>query len=263
MIILKNISTEIGSVKKSKDKLEIENKILVNDISILIKNLFAEKKQSVLIILQGMDASGKDGLVKNLFSGVPPEMVQVHSFKKPTEMEMQYDYLRRVHDVVPPKGKIGVFNRSHYEDILVPSVYKYLDKKTIQQRYEQINNFEKYLSENGTTIIKIYLHLSYEKQEQKLRERIDDPEKHWKHNDGDWETRLHWEEFMKVYEKIFTLCNDIPWQVVPSDKNSVKLNEAAIILKAQLIKLNPQFPPLESEKFTPIYEKAKEVKRTL
>jgi len=153
--------------------------------------------------------------------------------------------LWRIHPKTPAKGMITVFNRSHYEDVLVPSVYGSLDDATIEQRYEQINQFEKHLEENGTRIIKCYLNVSFEKQGVKLQERIDTPSKNWKHSDGDWETRKHWNEFMEVYETLFVKCNDVPWHIIPSDKNWTKLYAVAQILLKTLKEMNPQFPRLE------------------
>ncbi len=241
------------------DKKEIKDTTddLLDDVYEYSKRLYAEGKRSVLIVLQGMDASGKDGLTRTLFRKVSPSWVNVHSFKKPTDTEMAHDFLWRIHQCTPEKGTITVFNRSHYEDILVPSVYGYIDQETIDKRYEQINQFEKHLEANGTKILKFYLNVSYEKQEQKLLERINTKEKHWKHSDGDWETRDKWHEFMKVYDTVFERCNDIPWHIIPCDHNWTKLYSAADILINTLKEMDPQFPELDSERFTPDYSKSK------
>lgn len=239
----------LGNPDWDKDKIEKKTDDLIDEAYDLIKRLYAENKQSVLLVLQGMDASGKDGLTRTLFKKVSPAWVNVQSFKKPSDEEMAHDYLWRIHKHTPKKGMITVFNRSHYEDILVPSVYGYIDKKTIENRYEQINQFEKYLEENGIKVLKFYLNVSKEKQLIKLNERIDTPEKHWKHSDGDWETREHWEEFMKVYEQIFQRCNDVPWHFIPCDRNWEKLYVASQILVKTLKEMNPQFPNLESKRF--------------
>lgn len=239
----------LGNPDWDKDKIEKKTDDLIDEAYDLIKRLYAENKQSVLLVLQGMDASGKDGLTRTLFKKVSPAWVNVQSFKKPSDEEMAHNYLWRIHKHTPKKGMITVFNRSHYEDILVPSVYGYIDKKTIENRYEQINQFEKYLEENGIKVLKFYLNVSKEKQLIKLNERIDTPEKHWKHSDGDWETREHWEEFMKVYEQIFQRCNDVPWHFIPCDRNWEKLYVASQILIKTLKEMNPQFPNLESKRF--------------
>jgi PPK2 family polyphosphate:nucleotide phosphotransferase len=241
------------------DKDEIENKIedILEEIYEYSKRLIAETKQSILLVLQGMDASGKDGLTRQLFQKSSAAWVNVHSFKKPTDEEFAHDFLWRIHKRTPHKGMITVFNRSHYEDILVPSVYGYIDQKTIDKRYKQINDFEKHLEANGTRVIKIYLNLSYEKQGQKLEERINTKEKHWKHQDGDWETREKWHDFMKVYETIFERCNEVPWHIVPCNSNWAKTYSVGKILVQTLKEMDPQYPELESEKFTPDYSKSK------
>ena len=240
----------IGNPDWDKKKIKKETTVLLEEIYVLVNKLYAEGQQSILLVLQGMDASGKDGLTRNLFQLVSPEWVNVHSFKKPTEEELAHHFLWRIQSKTPKKGMLSVFNRSHYEDILVPSVYGYVDDKTIEKRYEQINNFEKHLEENGTKIIKCYLHISKEKQGIKLQERIDVPEKNWKHSDGDWATRERWDEFMNVYENVFSKCNEIPWHIIPCDKNWTKLYSVANVLRKTLKEMNPQFPPLDSELFS-------------
>lgn len=240
-----------------KEQKEQETEKYLEDIYDFSKRLHGEGKQSLLIVLQGMDASGKDGLVRGLFQKLSPSWISVHSFKKPTPEEYAHDFLWRIHQKCPPHGIIGVFNRSHYEDILVPSVYGYIDDKTIENRYKQFTDFEKLLQSGGTTVLKLFLHVSYEKQEEKLLERVNTLEKHWKHSDGDWETRKKWDEFHEVYEKLFTKCNDIPWHIIPCDKNWVKLHYAAKIVAETLKKMNPTYPLLESELFQADYSKSK------
>jgi PPK2 family polyphosphate:nucleotide phosphotransferase len=241
------------------DKDEIKDKIddVLKEFYEYSKRLIAESKQSILLVLQGMDASGKDGLTRQLFQQSSAAWVNVHSFKKPSDEEYAHDFLWRIHSRTPSKGMITVFNRSHYEDILVPSVYGFIDKDIIDKRYKQINDFEKYLEDNGTRVVKIYLNLSFEKQGEKLQERIDTKEKHWKHSDGDWATREHWTEFMKVYETLFERCNDVPWHIVPCNTNWAKLYSVAQILVKTLKEMDPQYPELDSEKFTPDYSKSK------
>jgi len=236
-----------GNSSWKKKEIKKETEEILNEIAIYHRKLYAEGEQSILLVLQGMDASGKDGLTRELFKRVSPAWVDVHSFKKPSEEEMAHDYLWRIHKNTPKKGMIKVFNRSHYEDILVPSVYGFIDASIIEKRYEQLNQFEQHLEENGTRIIKCYLNVSFEKQEEKLKERMTNPEKFWKHSDGDWATREHWDEFMEVYEKIFDRCNDVPWNIIPCDKNWTKLYTVASILLKTLKEMNPQLPELESE----------------
>lgn len=233
----------------NKQEVKRENSALLEEIYSYQRKLYAEGKRALLIVMQGMDAAGKDGLTRNLFSLASPAWTEVQSFKKPTENEIAHHYLWRVSKVLPKKGNIGVFNRSHYEDILVPSVYGYLNKNSVQKRYEHINNFEKMLVDEGIEVLKFYLNVSYDKQEEKLIERTQNPEKFWKHSDGDWDTRENWDAFMNVYEDIFDKCDAIPWHVIPSDKNWVKLNFAAKIVLDKLKEMHPQLPDLDSERF--------------
>lgn len=242
-----------GDENLDKDLIKKETKKLLDEVYEYTKRLYANGSKSILIILQGMDASGKDGLTRSLFEKVSPAWVNVHSFKKPTDLEASHDFLWRIHQCTPKKGMIAVFNRSHYEDILVPTVYKLVEQSEIDRRYEQINQFEKHLEENGTKIIKCYLNISFDKQEVKLLERINTPEKHWKHSDGDWETRAHWKEFMAVYETLFTQCNSIPWNFIPCNENWLKLYSVAKILVKELKAMNLEYPPLNSTLFKPDY----------
>lgn len=185
---LKNISTK-GVSELSKRELKLENKQLSKEIVALQTKLMAAGTQSLLVIFQGVDASGKDGALRDVFRAINPAGCNVYSFKKPTPKEMRHDFLWRVHKVCPAAGMIQIFNRSHYEDILVPSVEGYIPQEIIDARYGIINSFEKMLEDNGTKVLKFYLHISKERQEEKLTDRVNVPEKHWKHNDGDWEVR--------------------------------------------------------------------------
>lgn len=246
--MLNQIDTN-GAPDLDKDTVKKENKHLIAKIEGLQRKLFAEEKYSLLIILQGLDAAGKDGTVKSILGGVNPLGCNVHSFKKPTEEEFGHDFLWRVHKIVPRKGMIHIFNRSHYEDILVPTVEGYYTKEVIERRYDHINNFEALLSDQGTKMLKFYLHISKEEQLERLTERIDNPEKHWKHNDGDWDSREKWDAYMNVYESIFKKCNQPAWHIIPSDKNWVKVNAIAKIILKTLEALNPKWPELDTEKF--------------
>ena len=236
---------------KGWDKAEIkaENVQLINRISELQRILYADGSKSLLLILQGVDASGKDGTVRRIFSGVNPLGCRVYGFKKPTEEEFAHDFLWRIHKVVPAKGMIHIFNRSQYEDILVPTVLNTLPKSVIEKRYDQINDFEKLLEASGTKIIKCYLHISKDEQLERLTERIENPTKYWKHNDGDWSSRKMWDDYMKVYEEIFDKCNKVPWNIIPSDKNWVKINHIAKLVVKALEDMKLKWPELDSEKF--------------
>ena len=217
MIKLNEISTKppIGVDKKQLKDLTKQYQERIGDLNEILR---AEGKQSLLVILQGMDGSGKDGAVKKVFKECTHFNVDVYAFKKPTEIEFAHDFLWRVHQQVPAKGNIKIFNRSHYEDILIQRVHGWIDEERVQDRMDAINAFEKLLAfDNGTTILKFYLHLSYEQQALELQERIDDPEKHWKHNANDWKEREHWKEYMACYE--YAINNStIPWHITPVDE---------------------------------------------
>lgn len=247
-IKLKNIPTQQID-KSKKEDIKLENAKIITEIVELQRKMNAQGKYSLLIIFQGMDASGKDGAVRRTLSGINPNGISVKSFKKPTDEEFAHDFLWRVHPHTPANGMIQVFNRSHYEDILVPSVYGFLPKEVIDERYDLINNFEKQIESNGTTILKFYLHTSKDEQYKRLTERIEIKEKHWKHNDGDWETRKYWDEFRGVYETIFEKCNKPEWTIVPADKNWEKVNVVAKTILKALKKMDLKWPDLESEKF--------------
>ena len=225
-----------------KETLKEETKSNALRIHELQKTLYAQSKYSLLIILQGLDASGKDGLVSKVFSGINPLGCFVKAFKKPTEEELDHDFLWRVHQHVPSKGMIHIFNRSHYEDVLVPRVEKYAGMDVIKKRYDHINHFEDLLKANGTTVLKFYLHISREEQLQRLEERKTDPKKFWKHNDGDWETSKKWNEYMAAYEDIFKNCSATPWTIVPSDQNWYKEYLVAKTIKEAIEKMDLEFP---------------------
>jgi PPK2 family polyphosphate:nucleotide phosphotransferase len=208
--------------------------------------LYAESKHSVLVILQGMDASGKDGVVRKVFTSMNPQGVNVHSFKVPTTEELSYDFLWRIHKAAPSKGMIQLFNRSHYEDVLVTRVHKWIDDKTAKKRMKAINDFEQLLVEhNNTQILKFYLHISPEEQQQRLQERINNPTKQWKYNEKDFEEARLWDDYRAAYEDCFEHCNDVPWTIVPADQNWYKEHVIAGALLKTLEKLDMQYPRLE------------------
>jgi len=231
--------------KKTKKKTE---KIL-EEIGKLQYQMYAQGKYSLLIILQGLDASGKDGLTKGLLKHCNPIGLKVYSFKKPTETEYAHDFLWRVHNVAPAKGEIQVFIRSHYEDILVPTVEKYIPEDIIEQRYQLINDFEKQIEHNDTRILKFFLNVSKKVQEERLMDRIELEEKHWKHKDSDWDTREKFDEYLDVYERIINKCNVIPWHIVPADTNWQKLYFVADIVLKAMKRLDLKWPELQTEKF--------------
>jgi PPK2 family polyphosphate:nucleotide phosphotransferase len=243
--------TDYPAFNKEWDKKEIKKKTekMLEEIGELQHKMYAQGKYSMIVVLQGTDASGKDGVTKGLLKYCNPVGIEVHSFKKPTDLEYAHDFLWRVHQVCPEKGVMQVFIRSHYEDILVPAVGKYIPADIIEKRYETINIFEKMLEDNGTKVLKFYLNVSKEAQKERLMERIEMKEKHWKHKDGDWDTRDKFDEYLKVYEQILTRCNDVPWHVAPADKNWQKLYAVAEVVLKTLKGLDLQWPPLVTERF--------------
>ena len=232
-----------------KEKTKAETKTILEEIGDLQYQMYAESKRSMLIVFQGLDASGKDGLTRGLLDYCNPVGLMVQSFKKPTPLENSHDFLWRVHPHVPPRGVIQVFIRSHYEDILVPTVEKLFPLDKIEERYEIINGFEKLLEQNGTRVLKFFLNVSKEVQLERLNERLENPQKYWKHNDGDWETLKKFDEYQAVYDSIFERCSYIPWHFVPADSNWQKLYYVARTVHQTLKSFDLQWPPLKSEKF--------------
>jgi len=213
-------------------------------ISGLSHRLYAESKRSLLIVLQGMDTSGKDGTISAMFSRTPPLNLNVAAFKAPSKKELAHDYLWRVHNVCPSKGQITVFNRSHYEDVLVVKVRKFAAAKTINKRYRQINDFEKHLTENGTTVLKFMLNMSKDTQKIRLEERLVEQHKLWKFNPGDLEDRLLWKKFMKAYEIMAgrTSTAHAPWHIIPSDNRATRGAIISSIVRQKLEQMNPLYP---------------------
>ena len=232
-----------------KEKIRLKTKANLKEIGKLQYQMYAQQKYSLLIVFQGLDASGKDGLTRGLLRYCNPIGFKIKSFKKPTPEEFAHDFLWRVHRQSPAKGDIQIFIRSHYEDILVPSVEGYLSEKLISQRYGLINEFERILEHNDTRILKFFLNVSPEAQEDRLNERIQIQEKHWKHKDGDWETRKRFSDYLKVYERIFKENNEVPWHIVPSDKNWQKLYYVSEEVLKTLRSLQLEWPDLESDLF--------------
>ena len=221
----KSLSTISTKAPKSFNKEQTKKELtkLKLQLEELQNLLFAEGKHALLVILQGMDASGKDGAIKNVFDAVNPMGCRVVSFKAPTDLESKHDFLWRVHQHVPEKGMINIFNRSHYEDVLIQRVHQWVDEKTIVNRFDQINNFEKLLEDTGTTVLKFYLHVSKEEQLLRLKERMSDKTKMWKYNENDIKERSYWNEYQKAYDDVFVKCAKYaPWTIVPADQNWYK-----------------------------------------
>jgi PPK2 family polyphosphate:nucleotide phosphotransferase len=213
-------------------------------IDALQDRLFAEGTRALLVVLQGIDTSGKDGTVRGVFNASGPLGVRVTPFGRPTDLELSHDYLWRVHQACPPKGMIGIFNRSHYEDVLVVKVRGLAPQEAVEKRYEQINAFEKHLVENGTTILKFMLHISKDEQKKRLQDRLDDPTKHWKFNPGDLEDRKLWPQYEAAYEEALARCSTqhAPWRIVPADQKWKRNAIIASIVRATLEDMNPDYP---------------------
>ncbi len=209
--------------------------------------LFAERKHKVLIVLQAMDTGGKDGVIRRVFDGVNPQGVRVAGFKVPTQEELDRDYLWRVHKVVPGKGEMVVFNRSHYEDVLVVRVHNLVPPEVWKQRFDQINEFERLLAENGTTILKFFLHIDLDEQKERLQARLNDPAKRWKFRLGDLDERKLWPDYMKAYEDVLsrTSTEYAPWYIVPANRKWYRDLVISSVLVDALKDLDMKFPEPE------------------
>lgn len=232
-----------GKYDKESAKQRIEENALV--LADLAYRMYAEDRRALLLILQGMDASGKDGTIREVMRGLNPQACQVVSFKRPSEEELDHDFLWRIHRQIPARGNVGIFNRSHYEDVLVVRVHQLVPDKVWKGRYEAINAFERLLSEGYVRIVKCYLHLSKEEQRQRLQERLDDPKKRWKFHPGDLEERKLWDQYTEAYEDALTRCNtaEAPWHIIPADRNWYRNLLVSELLRETLESMDPKFPP--------------------
>ena len=232
---------------KSEKALERATEKQVKRISKEQRVLYADARYALLIVLQGRDASGKDGAISNVFTAVNPQGCTVASFKAPTETERRHDFLWRVHAQAPARGMIGIFNRSHYEDVIVPRVHGSITKKECAARYDQINDFEAMLRANGTVILKFFLHISREEQKRRLLERLTDETKNWKFNLGDLEDRKKWDDFTTAYEAALrhTSTKWAPWYIVPADDNDVRNWLIARTIADAMEKLDLRYPPAD------------------
>lgn len=244
MIRLSEISTRAPKHLK-KNEIKQKTKAIVARIGELCRMFQAEQNRALLIVLQGMDASGKDGTCREVFKFVSPTIVHAHSFKRPTDEEFAHDFLWRAHKITPGKGKIKVFNRSHYEDILIQRVHNWIDEEKVNARVDAINAFERNLElDNNTTILKFYLHISRDRQKEKLQERLDLPRKNWKHNDNDWKEAELWDEYMRCYEDAINR-SDIPWIIAPVDQRWYRNYFIASKVLETLESFDLKFPTLK------------------
>jgi PPK2 family polyphosphate:nucleotide phosphotransferase len=244
---LSDISTRAPQ-ELDKEETKKKTEKILKELDDLQNLLFAEGKHAVLIVLQGLDGSGKDGVIRNVLGNMNPQGVAVRSFKSPTAEESSHDFLWRIHHYVPAKGMIQVFNRSQYEDILVTRVHQWCDDETAKKRMQAINDFEKLLQEhNNTHILKFYLHVSAGEQQERLTERMNDPAKMWKYNKKDFEEAKLRDSYIKMYEECFDNCNDPSWTIVPADQNWYKEYIIATSLRDLLVSLDMKYPDLKKD----------------
>ncbi len=232
-----------SSLEREQSEAQLEaNKAKLLDLQ---TNLYAENQRSLLIVLQGMDTSGKDGCIRHVITGFNPQGCTVTSFKQPSAEELDHDFLWRIHKAIPAKGDVGVFNRSHYEDVLITRVHKMISKNTCEERYEVINRFERMLVENGNvTILKFYLHISKEEQKERLQARLDDSKKTWKFSLGDLEERKLWRDYQDAYEAVLSKCSvkNAPWYIIPADKKWYRDWAVSEIIRETMEDMNPRPP---------------------
>lgn len=269
-IRLKDFITQGGDDLNKKKAINDKMPDNIRKIAALQERLFAQNRHGLLIVLQAMDAAGKDGTIKHVMSGLNPQGTQVVSFKAPSSEELDHDYLWRISKALPRRGEIGIFNRSHYEDVIVARVHDLVSGSQLPQelvtpdiwekRYRQIRDFEKYLGENGIKVVKIFLHVSKEEQRKRLLDRINQPDKNWKFNSGDINERRYWDQYQEAYELLLnhTSTPEAPWYVVPADRKWFARYLVSEIVLDALRQLDPQFPEL-TQKEQAMLEECREI----
>lgn len=237
----------LSSGDKAADKEEVAR--IAADIGALQDVFYAEHRHKVLLVLQGMDTSGKDGTISHVFGQTDPLGIRAVAFKAPTQAEREHDYLWRIHQQVPAQGEIVIFNRSHYEDVLVPLVHGTIDDAECRRRYAQIRDFERMLAETGTTILKFFLHISKDEQKRRLEARLANPDKHWKFDPHDLEERNYWNAYQKAYQRAIreTDADHAPWYVIPADSKTHRNLAIAAIVSDALRSLRLAYPPSRPE----------------
>lgn len=217
---LSRLPTDAEGSSESKEEAVLRTEFLRPRLRELQERFYAEGRRGLIVVFQAMDTGGKDGAIRSLFTGLDPAGVDVTGFKGPNSAELAHDYLRRIHQQVPARGKIGVWNRSHYEDVLAVRVRRLVPDEVWQRRFGHINDFERMLVDEGMTIVKYFLHISHETQKKRLEERLADPSKHWKFDPSDLEDRTHWDDYQHAYEDVFEKCSPAwaPWRIVPADR---------------------------------------------
>lgn len=232
----------MSSGDKAVDKSAVN--ILAQEIAALQDIFYAEHKHKLLVVLQGMDSSGKDGTVRGVFAATDPLGIRTFAFKAPSMVEKEHDFLWRIHKEAPGQGEIVIFNRSHYEDVLVPRVHGWIDDKTCKQRYAHIRDFERMLAETGTVIVKFFLHISKDEQKARLQARLNDPQKHWKFDPQDLKERMFWKDYQAAYTELLaeTDADYAPWYVIPADSKTHRNLAVATIFKETLQDMNLEYP---------------------
>lgn len=240
---LKNFQTKFND-NLSNDEIKDRCKDLWQEIKYLQETLYAESKQSLLIVLQAMDAAGKDSTIEKLTINLNAQGCRIKSFKSPSKLELSHDFLWRVHQATPKKGEIMIFNRSHYEDVLIVKVHGWADKDIIEKRYDHINNFEALLTESGTRVVKFLLNISPEFQLSRFKNRLENTEKNWKFNPADLEERKYWGDYMQAFEIALEKCasEESPWYIVPAENRKFRDLMIATIIRDTLLDMNPQYP---------------------
>jgi len=252
-----DLPTRVDTDKKTSKNVIKDN---IEELKIFQKTLCAEKKNSILIILQGMDTSGKDGIIRHVISGLNPQCIKVSSFEKPTNEELGYDFLWRCHNKIPSRGEIGIFNRSYYEDVLIAKVHNLPKKQPIPKeqlndnlwinRYKDINNFEKHLYRNGYTILKFFINISKDEQKTRLLSRIHDKNKNWKLEKSDIEERKYWDDYIKSYDEMINHTDKkyAPWYIIPSDNKDYSRMMISNIILDKISKMNIKYPKSSNTK---------------
>jgi PPK2 family polyphosphate:nucleotide phosphotransferase len=243
-IQIKDFDTRDKSCFPERDEAEAGTAADIAATAELQNRLYAEGKQALLIVLQATDTGGKDSTIRKVLGPINPQGVEVTSFKAPSSIELAHDYLWRIHQAVPAKGMIGVFNRSHYEDVLIVRVHGLAPPEKVEQRYDQINDFERHLTDNDVTILKFFLHISKDEQKERLQARLDDPNKHWKFNPNDLKERRRWDEYEQAFEIALSRCSTkhAPWFIIPADRKWYRNAVIARIIRRTLEGMNPQYP---------------------
>jgi PPK2 family polyphosphate:nucleotide phosphotransferase len=246
MANLEKLSTKAPSGLE-KDAVKLKSAKLNTELSELQNVLYAENKYKVLVVLQGMDASGKDGTVKSVFKGINPAGIRVKSFKSPSIEEQSHNFLWRIYHELPPSGMIQIFNRSHYEDILFPGVHKLISHETVKRRMQQINSFEDVLTDDNTLLFKFYLHISKKEQSRRLEDRMNLPQKKWKYDPSDLKESKLWNSYMDMYKTIFNKCGkDHAWEIIPADQNWYRDYLILVSMVDRLKKLKMKYPKVKN-----------------